>query len=89
MQVAQAIERIDKGEDVEGAKAYKIDQLTAMKWSTEIWNKTSAATLQDCWQHIGLAPPIRDCNERDHSTGIKQDDGVQDLALLMELLSME
>lgn len=47
-QMAKAIDRIESDEDVEGNKAYKIDQLTAMQWIADLWDDTSATTIRRC-----------------------------------------
>ncbi|KAE8957317.1 hypothetical protein PR001_g31417, partial [Phytophthora rubi] len=40
LQIDQAIDRFDAGEDVDGRTVYKVDQLQAMQWSQELWKTT-------------------------------------------------
>ena len=33
---------------------YKVDQLTAMRWSVATWNEISSTTIANCFSHTGL-----------------------------------
>ena len=45
---------IDCDERREGFNIYKVDQLTAMRWSVAAWNEISSTTIANCFSHTGL-----------------------------------
>uniref|UniRef100_M4BY37 DDE-1 domain-containing protein n=1 Tax=Hyaloperonospora arabidopsidis (strain Emoy2) TaxID=559515 RepID=M4BY37_HYAAE len=45
---------IDCDERREGFNIYKVDQLTAMRWSVAAWNEISSTTITNCFSHTGL-----------------------------------
>jgi DDE superfamily endonuclease/Tc5 transposase DNA-binding domain len=50
-QLAHALDLIDLQEC---RNPYKIDQLTAMKWSRAAWNELDSSVMANCWKHTGL-----------------------------------
>ncbi|KAE9050558.1 hypothetical protein PR001_g2289 [Phytophthora rubi] len=82
MQIDNAVERVERGEDVEGEKAYKVDQLTAMRWGEAIWGTMSAKTISHCWRHTGLVLPLHD-----DEYSCDADLAVMDLTSLFDQLS--
>uniref|UniRef100_M4B6R0 DDE-1 domain-containing protein n=1 Tax=Hyaloperonospora arabidopsidis (strain Emoy2) TaxID=559515 RepID=M4B6R0_HYAAE len=45
---------IDCDERREGFSIYKVDQLTAMRWSVAAWNEISSTIIANCFSHTGL-----------------------------------
>ena len=45
---------IDCDERREGFNIYKVDQLTAMRWSVADWNEISSTTIANCFSHTGI-----------------------------------
>uniref|UniRef100_M4B8V7 HTH CENPB-type domain-containing protein n=1 Tax=Hyaloperonospora arabidopsidis (strain Emoy2) TaxID=559515 RepID=M4B8V7_HYAAE len=45
---------IDCDERREGFNIYKVDQLTAMRWSVAAWNEISSTAIANCFSHTGL-----------------------------------
>ncbi|GMF37176.1 unnamed protein product [Phytophthora fragariaefolia] len=82
MQIDHAVERVERGEDVDGEKAYKVDQLTAMRWSEAIWGTMSAKIISHCWRHVGLVLPLHD-----NKYSCDADLAVMDLPSLFDQLS--
>ncbi|KAF8667478.1 DDE superfamily endonuclease [Rhizoctonia solani] len=37
---------------------YKVHQLDAMHLSQQAWDKVSASSIQNCWQHTGILPKL-------------------------------
>ena len=48
-QLEYVVDMIDAGKN-----PYKIDQLTAMRWSCMVWRNLNASVLANCWRHTTL-----------------------------------
>ena len=49
---------------------YKVDQLTAMRWSLVAWSDISATTIRNCFRHIGLMDgPVTLTKKQEAGTG--------------------
>ena len=48
--IQNAVDRDDRGEE----NIFKVDQLTAMKWSLAAWKEITPTTISNCFQHTGL-----------------------------------
>jgi hypothetical protein len=48
--MSNAVDRDENGE----VNLYKVDQLTAMKWSIEAWKDVSATTISNCWNKVDI-----------------------------------
>lgn len=57
LHLQSALDRDEAGE----TNLYKVDQLTAMRWSLLAWSEVSSTTIESCFRHTGLmdrpAPP--------------------------------
>ena len=52
------------------ANIYKVDQLTAMRWSLAAWNEISSSTIQNCFRHTGLMDIVLSEGQKDVSSEI-------------------
>ena len=50
LHLQNALDRDERGE----TNLYKVDQLTAMRWSLAAWSEISSATIANCFRHTGL-----------------------------------
>uniref|UniRef100_A0AAV1T6V0 DDE-1 domain-containing protein n=1 Tax=Peronospora matthiolae TaxID=2874970 RepID=A0AAV1T6V0_9STRA len=50
LHLQNALDRDERGE----TNLYKVDQLTAMRWSLASWSEISSATIANCFRHTGL-----------------------------------
>uniref|UniRef100_A0AAV1UP45 HTH CENPB-type domain-containing protein n=1 Tax=Peronospora matthiolae TaxID=2874970 RepID=A0AAV1UP45_9STRA len=50
LHLQNAFDRDERGE----TNLYKVDQLTAMRWSLAAWSEISSATIANCFRHTGL-----------------------------------
>ncbi|KAG2778151.1 hypothetical protein PC116_g18371 [Phytophthora cactorum] len=83
MQIGQAVERFDSGEDVNGRSVYWINQLQAMQWSKQLWTMTPASTVAHCGQKTGLVAPIRGVEEPNSTEDWCKEAGDEDVVYLM------
>lgn len=74
-------------EEVHGSQAYNVDQLTAMRWSYDIWQETSASTITHCCQHTDLLPPARDEDVERQRTSC--DSSVHELVPCFNVMSIQ
>ncbi|CAI5711953.1 unnamed protein product [Peronospora farinosa] len=52
--------KIDCDERGEAGNIYKVDQITAMRWSVAAWNEISDNTIANCFNHTRLLSDLPD-----------------------------
>ena len=87
-QLQHAIDMIE-----DGKSPYKIDQLTAMYWSSGVWRIMNASILANCWNHTTLLM-IDDAmpDENDNTIGqiaVEQDDFDAEFTALLRHLNLQ
>lgn len=73
-QLAYALDILDKEVN---SNPYKIDQLTAMRWSQIAWSNMKATVIQNCWKHTGL---LSETNSEDieNEIELRADDSIRE-----------